>query len=99
MTVICRRLQAGLALSLFVLLLVGCSGKSSSTTTTPQPQISSISVGPDQTLSYPSSLSNIPDEHTTFIPPGVATSLAANEYLVFASSKTTGSTGGAVALQ
>jgi hypothetical protein len=62
-------------------------------------QITSISVGPDQTLSYPSSLVNIPDEHTTFIPPGAVSGFAANEYLVFASSKTTGSTGGAVALQ
>jgi hypothetical protein len=63
-----------------------------------QPQIASISVGTDQTLSYPSSLVNIPDEHTTFLPPGILSG-APSDYLVFASSKTTGSTGGAVALQ
>jgi len=32
------------------------------------PRIKSFSVGPNETLSYPSSLDNLPDEHTTFIP-------------------------------
>jgi hypothetical protein len=64
-----------------------------------QPQMASISVSADQTLSYPSSLVNIPDEHTTFLPPGFLPGAGAGDYLVFASSKTTGSTGGAVALQ
>jgi hypothetical protein len=35
---------------------------------TPPLQIESFSVGPDQTLSYPKSLANLPDEHTTFMP-------------------------------
>jgi len=62
-------------------------------------QITSFSVGPDQTLTYPNSptdvnhLVDLPDEHTTFIPP------APNSYLVFAASKISGGTGGAVVLE
>ncbi len=64
--------------------------------------ITSFSVGPDETLTYPDAagdpnrLLDMPDEHTTFIPlaPGP------NSYLVFASSKVaSASTGGAVVLQ
>ena len=63
--------------------------------------IKSISVGPDQTLAYPSGPANppylvdLPDEHTTVIPPATASS----PYLVFAASKLSGGTGGAVVLQ
>ena len=32
------------------------------------PLIVSFEVGPDQTLNYPSTLANLPDEHTTFLP-------------------------------
>ena len=32
------------------------------------PKIVSFEVGPDQVLNYPSTLANLPDEHTTFIP-------------------------------
>jgi hypothetical protein len=57
-------------------------------------QIKSFAVGPDETLSYPANLSNLPDEHTTFIPLHWA-----NEYLVFGASKvSSGGTGGAVVL-
>jgi uncharacterized protein (TIGR03437 family) len=64
-------------------------------------QIKSISAGPDQTLTYPSGpasppyLVDLPDEHTTVIPPATPSS----PYLVFAASKLSGGTGGAVVLQ
>lgn len=45
-----------------------------------------FSVGPDETLSYPSSALDLPDEHTTFIPraPG------SGAYLVFGASRVSG---------
>jgi hypothetical protein len=43
-------------------------------------QTISISVGPDQALNYPSDMTILPDEHTTFIPPAAGS----NKYLVFA---------------
>jgi uncharacterized protein (TIGR03437 family) len=63
-------------------------------------QIASFSVSADQTLTYPNKppmpyLDNLPDEHTTFIPPASSSS----PYLVFAASKIAGGTGGAVVLQ
>ena len=67
----------------------------------PQLQIKSFSVGPDQTLSYPNNAStpnhlvDLPDEHTTFMPP-VSSS---GPYLVFGASKISGGTGGAVVLE
>ena len=68
----------------------------------PQPlTIKSFSVGPDQTLSYPDNPANppylvdLPDEHTTVIPP----SAPGAPYLVFAASKLSGGSGGAVVLQ
>ena len=63
--------------------------------------IKSFSVGPDQTLSYPDNPANppylvdLPDEHTTVIPP----SAPGAPYLVFAASKLSGGSGGAVVLQ
>ncbi|MDQ2946513.1 MAG: hypothetical protein M3Y27_11310, partial [Acidobacteriota bacterium] len=63
--------------------------------------IKSFSVGPDQTLSYPDNPANppylvdLPDEHTTVIPP----SAPGAPYLVFAASKLSAATGGAVVLQ
>jgi len=63
--------------------------------------IKSISVSPDQTLTYPSGpasppyLVDLPDEHTTVIPPATLSS----PYLVFAASKLSGGTGGGVVLQ
>lgn len=63
--------------------------------------ITSFSVGPDQTLTYPDGPTNppylvdLPDEHTTFIPP----SSLSSPYIIFAASKLSGGTGGAVALQ
>jgi hypothetical protein len=69
----------------------------------PQPTIKYFSVSSDQTLTYPSTLRTLPDEHTTFIPltrpdfrlrpPGVYS------FLIFASSSISGGSGGAVALQ
>src|ERR1700730_7983246 len=61
----------------------------------PSLQIKSFSVGPDQTLSYPSSLANLPDEHTTLIPPASST----GPYLLFGASNIAGGQFGAVALQ
>lgn len=67
----------------------------------PRLQITSFSVGPDLPLSYPNggSLANhlvdMPDEHTTFLPPTVA----GGPYLVFGASKIVGGTGGAVVLE
>ncbi len=57
----------------------------------------------DETLAYPSYLVDIPDEHTTLIPPSASPTLSreagANTYLVFASSKIKGGMGGAVTLE
>ncbi len=54
-----------------------------------------FSVGVDQTPSIPNTLTNLPDEHTTFIPPQAGSS----NYLVFGSSSVKGGSGGTVALQ
>jgi hypothetical protein len=59
------------------------------------PAIKSFSVSADQPLTWPNSLANIPDEHTTIVPPAAPS----GPYLVFAASKITGGTGGAVVLQ
>ncbi|MGD0947975.1 MAG: hypothetical protein ABSA52_11130 [Candidatus Binatia bacterium] len=48
-----------------------------------------FSVGPDEALTYPSDLTSLPDEHTTFIPPPAGS----DTYLVFAA--TFGATTGA----
>ncbi|HXP86112.1 MAG TPA: IPT/TIG domain-containing protein [Bryobacteraceae bacterium] len=64
----------------------------------PSLQIKSFSVGPDQTLSYPSSqLPGLPDEHVSFMPPASST----GPYLLFGASRLSaaGSTGGAVVLE
>ena len=68
-----------------------------------QLQIASISVGADQTLTYPNAapaspyLTDLPDEHTTFIPPASGS----GPYLIFGSSalSTTPSQNNAVVLQ
>jgi len=54
----------------------------------------SISVGPDQALTYPGNMAVLPDEHTTFIPPAAGS----NTYLVFAAGNV-GSLKGTVVLQ
>jgi hypothetical protein len=51
--------------------------------------ITSFSIGPDQTPSYPGNLPTLPDEHMTFFPPGPNSPF----YLVFAASSIIG-TGG-----
>ncbi len=64
-------------------------------------QIQSFSIGPDQTLSYPSGPANppylvdLPDEHTTVIPPASGSTT----YLIYGASKLSGGSGGAVVLQ
>ena len=63
-------------------------------------EVKSFSVGPDQTLTYPNKapspyLVDLPDEHTTFIPPAGGSST----WLVFGASKIAGGTGGAVVLE
>ncbi len=59
-----------------------------------QPTIT-MSVGPDEALSYPSNLPSLPDEHTTIFPPAAGSAA----YLFFASSSLTGGNSGAVVLQ
>jgi hypothetical protein len=54
-----------------------------------------FSVGPDETRSYPSTLTNLADEHTTIIPPAPGS----NMYLFFASSGVQGASGGTVVLE
>src|SRR5580700_3650546 len=61
----------------------------------PSLRIKSFSVGPDQTVSYPNSLTGLPDEHTTFMPPASST----GPYLLFAASDISGGQYGAVVLQ
>jgi hypothetical protein len=65
--------------------------------------IVSFTVGPDIALTYPNvvgdanRVTDLPDEHTTFIPLGTG---GANSYLVFSASKVASApTGGAVVLQ
>jgi hypothetical protein len=61
------------------------------------PRIKSFAVEmTDETLTYPSYLVDIPDEHTTFLP---VSAWLPDTYLVFASSKVQGGTGGAVVLE
>lgn len=61
----------------------------------PVPPISSFSVGPDETPTYPG-LPVLPDEHTTFIPPAAGSST----WLVFAANaKNASNLSGAVVLQ
>src|ERR1022692_2003086 len=58
-------------------------------------QTISISVGPDQALTYPSNMTVLPDEHTTFTPPAAGS----NRYLVFAASNVGPGIAGTVVLQ
>jgi hypothetical protein len=59
-----------------------------------QAKIASFEVGPDQVLNYPSTLVNLPDEHTTILP------LPSNPltYLIFGASRVSTSNAGAVVL-
>jgi uncharacterized protein (TIGR03437 family) len=64
------------------------------------PQIASFSVSGDQKLTWPNAapapyLDNLPDEHTTFIPPASG----ASPYLVFGAARISGGNNGAVVLQ
>ncbi len=54
----------------------------------------SISVGPDQALTYPANMTILPDEHTTFFPPAAGS----NSYTVFAAANV-GALKGTVVLQ
>jgi hypothetical protein len=58
-------------------------------------QAITFSVGPDEALTYPTDLVNLPDEHTTVLPP----KHHFDPYLFFASSSLKGGSGGAVALE
>jgi hypothetical protein len=70
-------------------------------------KIKSFEVSADETLSYPSNLTNLADEHTTIMPigdhrrfPGTADRDSDSDaYLVFASSAVTGGNGGTVVLE
>lgn len=58
--------------------------------------VSSFSVGSDETPTYPSSLTILPDEHTTFLPPEAGS----DKYLVFAANmKNAAGLAGPVALE
>jgi len=62
--------------------------------------IRSFEVSDDETLTYPSNLTNIPDEHTTIMPIGHHDGDSdSGAYLVFASSGVTGGNGGTVVLE
>ena len=80
-----------------IFILVGCTPaqvqptSSAVPTTTGNPKIT-FSVGSDQPLTYPSDLTTLPDEHTTFIPPASGS----DTYLVFGA--TIPKTGGGLAL-
>jgi hypothetical protein len=74
---------------LIVALAVACVRVSAA-----QPTIT-MSVGPDEALSYPSNLPSLPDEHTTIFPP----TPGASAYRIFASSSLTGGTSGTVVLE
>jgi FG-GAP-like repeat len=76
---------AALLMAAAIVVLPNCAARA---------QISSFSVGTDNTTTYPSSFTSFPDEHVTFMP-----SSAANGYLVFGSSAVTGGMGGAVVMQ
>src|SRR5512140_2052855 len=54
-----------------------------------------FSVGPDETLSYPGTLTDLADEHTTIVPPAPGSSA----YRFFASSGIQGASGGTVVLE
>jgi hypothetical protein len=82
----------GLVVALSLLVLVPMAFAQQ----TPRLQIKSFSVGSDTALSYPKSLANLPDEHTTFMPPASPT----GPYLLFgASNISRGGRFGAVVLQ
>jgi hypothetical protein len=55
----------------------------------------SISVGPDLPLNYPTGMTILPDEHTTFVPPAPGSST----YLIFAASNVAPGVTGTVVLQ
>jgi hypothetical protein len=76
------------------LLITGSSLASAGT-----PTIASFSAGPDQTLTYPSDLSTLPDEHTTIIPLPVVNPALPQRYLFFASSSISQGNAGAVVLE
>ena len=52
-----------------------------------------LSVGPDEALTYPSNMPSLPDEHITIFPPGAGSST----YLFFAASSLRGGNSGTVA--
>ena len=53
-----------------------------------------MSVGPDETLTYPANMPSLPDEHTTIFPPAAGSSA----YRFFASTSLTGGNSGTVVL-
>ena len=67
--------------------------------TLPAATIASITVFSDEAVDYPSSLVNLPDEHTTFMPMACAAATPAGcGWLVFGSSGLAAGMGGAVVL-
>jgi len=78
------------AVAVFVVALAFSSAASYAA----QPTIS-MSVGPDESLSYPTNLPSLPDEHTTIFPPAPGSAA----YLFFASSSLTSGNSDAVVLQ
>ncbi len=84
-------------LAVMVFMLAACATGQKQNTQTAQnissgTQNMTFSVGPDETLNYPPSLTTLPDEHTTFFQP----TAGSDTYTVFAA--TFPKTGGAVVL-
>ncbi len=85
-------------LGFIAFMLIGCTPSqaqptSQATHTSASNTNITFTVGPDQTLNYPSNLTTLSDEHTTFFPPAPGS----DTYLVFAA--TFPKTGGAVVLE
>jgi hypothetical protein len=76
--------------TLATILTAACIGTAAAAT----PPIT-MSVGPDETLTYPSNMPSLPDEHTTILPPAAGSSV----YRFYAATKLTGGNSGTVALE
>ncbi len=92
-----KRILTTFVLFMIPAVFVACGGGGSSSggVSTPTPQGIEFSVGPDETLTYPSNLTDLADEHTTIFPPAPGSSA----YRFFASSGVKGGSGGTVVLE
>jgi hypothetical protein len=81
--------MAALAISLAIACI---SIAGTATAATP---VLTMTVGPGETITYPSNMPSLPDEHTTIIPPAAGS----NAYLFFAASSLTNGNSGTVVLE